>query len=106
MNPTYRKIDTDFIRKKDLTDEEWEKQKKINAKKREEQMRGPAPPKSKSPSPPPDTGNAPPDKRVEHPDDENVEERLDDLESKMSDDDDPSHHNDPYDEDFDPDDYD
>ena len=70
MNPTYRKIDTDFIRKKDLTDEEWEKQKKINAKKREEQMRGPEPPKSKSPSPPPDTGNAPPDKRVEHPDDE------------------------------------
>jgi len=72
MNPTYRKIDTDFIKKDkdELTDEEWEKQKKINAKKRDEQMKGPEPPKSKSPSPPPDTGSAPPDKRVEHPDDE------------------------------------
>jgi len=95
MNPTYRKIDTDFIRKKDLTDEEWEKQKKINAKKREEQMNPPPPPKppTKSPSPPPE---GPPGKRVEHPDDENVEGRLDDLETKVYD---PEH-------DYDDDDYD
>ena len=86
MNPTYRKINTDFIKKDkdELSDEEREKQKKINAKKREEQMNPPEPPKPKhqSPSPPPE---GPPGKRVEHPDDENVEGRLDDLESKVYD---------------------
>jgi len=74
MNPTYRKINTDFIKKDkdELTDVEWEKQKKINAKKRDEQMKGPEPPKPKSPSPPPE---GPTDKRVEHPDDDEPDDQ-------------------------------
>jgi len=74
MNPTYRKINTDFIKKDkdELTDAEWEKQKKINAKKRDEQMKGPEPPKPKSPSPPPE---GPTDKRVEHPDDDEPDDQ-------------------------------
>ena len=40
MNPTYRKVPVDFLKKdKDLTDKEWEKKKKENEKKRAEHMK-------------------------------------------------------------------